>query len=47
MSQHAFKRMQAFASVDVVATPLDAFLRALVRERKSHTLVQREEGMLP
>ncbi|WP_339463646.1 glycosyltransferase [Pseudomonas sp. EA_105y_Pfl2_R69] len=47
MSQHAFKKMQAFASVDVVTTPLDTFLRALIHDRNSETLVQREEGMLP
>lgn len=45
MSQHAFKRMQAFASVDLVAAPLEAFLRALIRN--SEARAQREEDMLP
>lgn len=47
MSQHALQRMQAFASVDVVAAPLDAFLRALAHGHNSEALTQREEGMLP
>lgn len=47
MSHLAFNRMQAFASVDVVAAPLDVFLRALIPDCNSETRAQRQEGMLP
>ncbi|MCY1539995.1 hypothetical protein D9M68_756090 [compost metagenome] len=47
MSCHAFSKMQAFASVDVVAAPLDEFLKGVARERDHHGFLAQHVSVAP